>query len=251
MTEKNGDLKDKIAIITGASGDIGSAVAVDFAMHGAGGIVIADIDKEKASKVIDLIENNPSCRCIFVNTDIGKVHDIENLFETAIRKFKALDILVNCAGICNTLSIDEVNPEQWDRLMSINLKGTYLCCREALRIMQKQKSGKIVNVSSISGRIGGFVTGIDYVTSKGAIIALTMSLAKIAGPYNINVNAVAPGFIDTGMTKDFTHFNPETVPLRRVGNPEDVASVITFLASERSSYITGATIDINGGVFMS
>jgi 3-oxoacyl-[acyl-carrier protein] reductase len=116
--------------------------------------------------------------------------------------------------------------------------------------MKKQQSGKIVNISSISGRVGGIATGIDYATSKGGIIALTMSFAKAAGPYDINVNAVAPGFIDTEMTRDFTHFNPETVPLRRSGKPEDVADVITFLASDKSRYITGVTIDVNGGMFM-
>ena len=134
--------------------------------------------------------------------------------------------------------------------MSINLRGTYLCCREAYRIMKKQGSGKIVNVSSVSGRIGGIATGVDYATSKGAIVALTMSFAKAAGPYGVNVNAVAPGFIDTEMTKDFTHFNPEAVPLRRPGKPDDVADVITFLASDKSRYITGVTLDINGGQYM-
>ncbi|MBN1298255.1 MAG: SDR family oxidoreductase [Actinobacteria bacterium] len=251
MMEENKDLKNRIAIITGASGGIGSAAAVDFAKNGASGIIIADIDKEKALNVISNIENSFSCKCIFVHTNIGNVQDIENLFETAVAEFKTLDILVNCAGVTNTFSIDEVNPQQWDKLMSINLRGTYLCCREAFKIMRANNYGKIINISSISGRIGGYVTGIDYVTSKGGIIAMTMSLAKIAGPFNINVNAVAPGFIDTEMTKDFTHFNPETVPLRRIGKPQDVASVITFLASEKSSYITGATIDINGGTFMS
>ncbi|MBM3705527.1 MAG: SDR family oxidoreductase [Actinobacteria bacterium] len=251
MMKENDDLKNKVAIITGASGGIGSATAFDFARNGASGIIIADIDKEKALKVISSIEKSSSCKCIFVNTNIGKVPDIRNLFEIATAEFKKLDILVNCAGICDTFSIDEVNEEQWDRLMAINLRGTYLCCREAFKIMQKQKYGKIINISSISGRIGGLVTGIDYVTSKGAIIAMTMSLAKIAGLFNINVNAVAPGFIDTEMTKNYTHFNAETVPLRRIGKPQDVATVITFLASEKSSYITGSTIDVNGGVFMS
>ncbi|HEX7561458.1 MAG TPA: SDR family oxidoreductase, partial [Candidatus Humimicrobiaceae bacterium] len=105
-------------------------------------------------------------------------------------------------------------------------------------------------ISSVSGRVGGFTTGIDYATSKGAIITMTMSFAKVAGPFGINVNAVAPGFIDTEMTKAFTYFNPETIPLRRAGKPEDVADVITFLASDKSRYITGVTLDVNGGQYM-
>ncbi len=116
--------------------------------------------------------------------------------------------------------------------------------------MKKQKSGAIISVSSISGRIGGIATGVDYCTSKGGMIAMTKTFAKAAGPDNIRVNAVAPGFINTDMAKQFSHFKPETVPLRRIGEPEDVADVILFLASRRSRYITGCTLDITGGVFM-
>ena len=244
------ELKDKYAIITGASGDIGAATAFAFAREGASGIIIADIDRKRAETVVNEIVGETGIKCEFVETNIGKSEDIKKLFKTCIDYFARLDILVNCAGICNTLQIEEIDELQWDRLMSINLRGTYLCCREAFSIMKKQQSGKIVNISSISGRVGGIATGIDYATSKGGIIALTMSFAKAAGPYDINVNAVAPGFIDTEMTRDFTHFNPETVPLRRSGKPEDVADVITFLASDKSRYITGVTIDVNGGMFM-
>jgi len=244
------ELKDKYAIITGASSGIGAATVFAFAREGASGIIIADVDRKRAENVVNKIAGETGIRCEFVETNIGKSEDIKKLFKTCIDYFARLDILVNCAGICNTFQIEEIDELQWDRLMSINLRGTYLCCREAFSIMKKQQSGKIVNVSSISGRVGGIATGIDYATSKGGIIALTMSFAKAAGPYDINVNAVAPGFIDTEMTRDFTHFNPEAVPLRRSGKPEDVADVITFLASDKSRYITGVTIDVNGGMFM-
>ena len=244
------ELKDKYAIITGASGGIGAATALAFVREGASGIIIADVDRKRAESVVNKIVGETGIKCEFVETNIGKSEDIKKLLTTCIDYFRRLDILVNCAGICNTLQIEEIDELQWDRLMSINLRGTYLCCREAFSIMKKQQNGKIVNISSISGRVGGIATGIDYATSKGGIIALTMSFAKAAGPYDINVNAVAPGFIDTEMTRDFTHFNPETVPLRRSGKPEDVADVITFLASDKSRYITGVTIDVNGGMFM-
>jgi NAD(P)-dependent dehydrogenase (short-subunit alcohol dehydrogenase family) len=244
------ELKDKYAIVTGASGGIGAATALAFAREGAGGIIIADIDQKHAESTAAAITGETGVRCEFVETNIGKNEDIEKLFRKCIDYFGRLDILVNCAGVCNTFSIEEIDERQWDRLMSINLRGTYLCCREAYMIMKNQGSGKIVNVSSISGRIGGIATGVDYATSKGAIVALTMSFAKTAGPYGVNVNAVAPGFIDTEMTRTFTHFNPETIPLRRAGKPEDVADVITFLASDKSRYITGVTLDINGGHYM-
>ena len=244
------ELKDKYAIITGASGGIGAATAFAFAREGASGIIIADVDRKRAESVVNEIVGETGIKCEFVETNIGNSEDIKKLLTTCIDYFGRLDILVNCAGICNTFQIEEIDELQWDRLMSINLRGTYLCCREAFSIMKKQQSGKIVNISSISGRVGGIATGIDYATSKGGIITLTMSFAKAAGPYDINVNAVAPGFIDTEMTRDFTHFNPETVPLRRSGKPEDVADVITFLASDKSRYITGVTIDVNGGTYM-
>ncbi|MCL4417294.1 MAG: SDR family oxidoreductase [Actinobacteria bacterium] len=244
------ELKDKYAVITGASGGIGAATAVAFAMEGARGIIITDVDREGAEKVVNKIISEIGTRCEFIEANIGESKDIKKLFKTCIDYFGRLDILVNCAGICNNFKIEEIDESQWDKLMSINLRGTYLCCRGAFEIMKKQQSGKIINVSSISGRIGGIATGIDYATSKGGIITLTMSFAKAAGPYGINVNAVAPGFIDTEMTRDFTHFDSEIVPLRRSGKPEDVADVITFLAGNKSRYITGVTIDVNGGMFM-
>ena len=244
------ELKDKYAIITGASGDIGAATALAFAREGAGGIIIADIDRKRAEGAAGAITGETGVRCEFVETNIGNTEDIKKLFKKSLDYFGRLDILVNCAGICDTFQIEEIDEKQWDKLMSINLRGTYLCCREAYEIMKKQGSGKIVNISSVSGRVGGFTTGIDYATSKGAIITMTMSFAKVAGPFGINVNAVAPGFIDTEMTKAFTYFNPETIPLRRAGKPEDVADVITFLASDKSRYITGVTLDVNGGQYM-
>lgn len=244
------EMLEKIAIVTGAAGGIGAATAINFAHEGAAGVVIADLDFEKAKSTINNINNKSNCKCEFIKTNIGKKDDIENLFNKTLNLFSRLDVLVNCAGITNKLTIEEINQSQWDHVLSINLTGTYLCSREAFKIMKKQRSGKIVNVSSISGRIGGIAAGIDYCTSKGGIIALIKSMAKIAGPYNININAIAPGLINTEMAKIFSHFDPESVLLKRLGQPEDVAYLITFLSSEKSSYITGITIDINGGLFM-
>jgi len=244
------ELTNKFAIITGGTGGIGAATAITFAKEGAKGIIVAALDVKKSVAVIEKIKNTADCNCIFVKTDISNYKEIKNLFEIVLKTFNTLDILVNCAGICTVESLEDIGEKEWDKVMNINLRGTYLCSKEAIKIMKAKKYGKIVNVSSISGRIGGIVTGINYITSKGGIISLTMSLAKVCGPYNINVNCVAPGFIYTEMTKNFKHFNVETVPLRRIGTPEDVSDVIMFLASERSKYITGATIDVNGGVFM-
>ncbi len=245
------ELRGKVAIITGAAGGIGAATAIAIAGEGAAGVVIADVNDDSALALVERISGKSSCKCRFVKTDVGNPRDIEELFRRTLADFSHLDVLVNCAGICPVAPPEEITVEQWDRVLSINLRGTFLCSREALGIMKRQRSGAIVNVSSISGRTGGIAAGLDYSASKGAIIALTMSLAKAGGPYGVHVNAVAPGFIRTEMTKDFTHFDPNTVPLRRIGEPDDVADVIVFLASRRARYITGETIDVNGGVYMS
>jgi Dehydrogenases with different specificities (related to short-chain alcohol dehydrogenases) len=244
------ELAGKYAVITGAAGGIGFAVAKIFALEGATGIIMADMNIGRTEEMCEKIQIDSACKCVAIKTDVSSYNDIKNLFSEALKLFGTVDILVNCAGICPVGSIEEIGVTEWDKVMNINLRGSYLCSRDALAIMKEKRYGKIINLSSISGRIGGIATGINYATSKGGILTLTMSLAKAAGPYNINVNGVAPGFIDTEMTKNFTHFKAETVPLGRIGEPEDVADVILFLASERSKYVTGVTIDVNGGVFM-
>ena len=244
------EMRDKVVMITGAAGGIGAATACAIAREGAKGLVIADVNECSGLALVEKISRETSCTCRFVKTDIGNPAEIEDLFRKTLGDFSRLDVLVNCAGVCPVLPPEDITIGGWDRVMAINLRGTFLCCRNALGIMKSQRSGAIVNVSSISGRIGGIATGVDYAASKGAIIALTMSLAKAGGPFGINVNAVAPGFIRTEMTKDFTHFDPATVPLRRIGEPDDVADVIVFLAGRKSRYITGETIDVNGGVYM-
>lgn len=247
------ELKDKVAIITGGSGDIGAAAVLKFVDEGARSIIIADLDIDKALKISSKIQSKSSCSCIAVKTDVSNYEDIKKLFKTTIDAFGTLDILVNCAGICPIASLEEIGEKQWDEVMNINLKSTYLCSREAVAIMKENKSGKIINISSIAGRMGGIVTAISYATSKGAIITLTKSLAKICGPYNINVNCLAPGTIDTEMTKDWDKSWKEKIlkdiPLGRLGTPDDVANAIVFLASEKSSFMTGAIIDLNGGIY--
>jgi 3-oxoacyl-[acyl-carrier protein] reductase len=244
------ELKGKVAIVTGSAGGIGEATAFAVAREDAEAVIIADLNVDRGNEVAEKIRKETGAKCEFIKTDISDSEEIRSLFKKIFDRFGRIDILINCAGICDTLPIEEIDEKQWDKMLSINLRGTYLCCREALILMKKMKYGKIVNVTSISGQIGGIATGIDYCTSKGGIITLTMSLAKIGGPYNITVNAVSPGFIDTEMTREFTHFDPETVPLRRIGRPDEVADVIIFLASDKSRYVTGTIINVNGGVFM-
>ncbi len=245
------ELTGKVAVVTGAGGGIGAAAARAFAREGAAVVVIADMDERAAREAAASMREGTSCRFEVVQTDVSDPDSIARLFQRTTDLFGRLDALVNCAGICTQSSLDETSVAQWDRVMAVNLRGTFLCSREALRIMRQRRSGTIVNVSSISGRIGGIATGMDYCASKGAIITLTMSLAKAAAPHGIIVNAVAPGFVNTGMTKGFTHFDPKSVPLGRIGEPEDVADVIVFLSSAGARYITGEIVNVNGGVYMS
>ena len=247
------ELKNKVAIVTGGAGDIGASTVYKFAEESASSIIIADLDIKKAENICTEVKSRYICNCISLKTDVTNYKDIKKLFEITLKSFGTLDILVNCTGICPIATLEEIGEKQWGKVMDINLKSTYLCSREAIAIMKEKRSGKIINISSIAGRMGGIITGIHYATSKGAIITLTKSLAKICGPYNINVNCIAPGIIISEMTKGWDESWKDDIlkgiPLGRIGIPDDVANTIVFLASEKSNYMTGAIIDLNGGAF--
>jgi 3-oxoacyl-[acyl-carrier protein] reductase len=244
------EIMGKTALITGAAGGIGAATARLFAREGALLLILSDVNKQALEDLAEEIQSGSSCKCYPFTTDLSDETNIRELFEYAREECGGLDILVNCAGICHVLPLEQITTASWDRTMEINLRGLFLCCQKAMGLMTGKNSGSIVNLTSISGQIGGIATGVDYVVSKGGILAMTKALAKIGGPDGITVNNVSPGFIDTPMTKSFTHFDPAVVPLRRIGQPEEVADVILFLSSSRSRYITGDTVNVNGGVFM-
>jgi len=164
-----------------------------------------------------------------------------------LKKFSTIDILINNAGICYLRPFDEISENEWDKVMAINLKGTFLCCQAVLPIMKEKNRGCIINLTSLAAKTGGILVGAHYSASKAGVTSLTKSLAKYAAKYGINVNAVSPGFIDTEMTKDF-NYDVNTVPLGRLGTPTDVAKVVRFLTSEDAKYITGEIIDVDGGV---
>lgn len=244
-----GLLDGKFAVITGAARSIGASTALSFATHGAKGIVIVDIDIDTANDTAGKISNKTGCKCIAVKANVADEADVLNVFHEVSSKFGAIDIMVNNAGLCKIVSIDEITMRDWDRTMDINLKGTFLFSREALKMMRSQNYGRIINIASQAGKIGGLIAGPDYSASKAGILCLTKTFAKAAAPFNISVNSVAPGLIGTEMTRDFG-YDASTVPLGRIGTPEEVADVILFLASEMSRYITGACIDVNGGMSM-
>jgi NAD(P)-dependent dehydrogenase (short-subunit alcohol dehydrogenase family) len=242
------ELLGKTAVITGGGNGIGEAVCRLFADEGARMIVVGDINEQKGEALAAQISQT-GCSCRFVKTDVSDSAQIKRLFDAAKSHCGRLDILVNCAGVCHVTPLKDAAGEDWDMQININQKGTFLCCREALRMMEPNRYGKIVNVSSISGRVGGIRTSAGYVASKGAVISLTRSLAKNAAAHNINVNCVAPGVIDTDMTRS-QEYHPNEIPMGRKGTAKEVAEVVAFLASDRASYLAGTTIDINGGSYM-
>jgi NAD(P)-dependent dehydrogenase (short-subunit alcohol dehydrogenase family) len=245
-------LKNKIAIITGGAQGIGKSVALSFAKEGAS-IAICDINEKEGKNVIKAIKRKKR-DAIFIKCDVSNEEDVNNAVKSTLEYFKKIDILVNNAGVMNTNPIEKLNLEDWDKTMAVNLRGTFLFSKAVLPFMKKRKYGKIINISSLAGRTGGIMVGVDYSASKGGILAFTKALARELAPYNINVNAICPGTTKTEMIKKFSPRQIQElrnkIPLGRLGEPEDVALCALFLASDESNYITGATIDVNGGLLM-
>ena len=241
-------LKDKVAIVTGGAKGIGASCAVTFAKNGAK-VIIVDLDEKNAEETLGIINKHTSG--MFLKVDVSSEDQIKSAFKRIGEEFGRLDILMNVAGICSTKTIFIETVGGWDKMMDINLKGAFLFMRQAFLIMQKQKYGKVINISSISGQLGGIRTSPAYAASKAGILSLTKSFAKLGALDNITVNAIAPGIIDTDMTRapDF-NYSVDEVPMKRVGNPSEVAETALFLASDMSSYITGQCINVNGGMYM-
>lgn len=243
------NLENKVAIVTGGNQGIGYATAVSLAAAGANVVIMArnaKINREAVNNINKLYPGKASGE----EMDVTSKESVKAAFARVYQKFEHFDILVNNAGICNlSQPFEDIDEDKWDQVMDVNLKGILYCVKAVIPVLKKQNSGSIINVASLAGEVGGIATSADYVASKAAVIGLTKSLARYLGQYNVNVNAVAPGFIATEMTKEMS-IPVNAIPMRRVGRPEDVADGITFLASERASYITGITLDINGGVFM-
>ena len=247
------DLKGKVAIITGARRGMGRTHALTLAKAGAK-VVVADISLEDCQKVVDEIKKAKG-EAMAVKCDVTKKEDIDNMVKAAVGKWGKVDILVNNAGICQFKPFLELTEEEWNRTININLRGYFLCAQACAKEMAKQKSGVIVNVASVAmGQVGiGFQNLAHYCASKGGIVAMTEALALELAPYNIRVNAISPGMIETPMI-DPIKSDPKVmaatlaqVPMHRVGKPEEVSNLVLFLASDESSYVTGSTVVIDGG----
>ncbi len=246
-------LKDKVAIVTGARRGMGRTHILALAKEGAK-VVVSDISLEGCEKVVDEVKNLGG-QAIAVKCDVTKKQEIEEMVKETLDKFGKIDILVNNAGIAEFKAFLEMTEEEWDKTLDINLKGYFLCAQACAKEMVKQKSGAIVNIASVAmGQVGiGFPNIAHYCASKGGIVGMTEALAVELAPYNIRVNAIAPGMIETSMI-DSIKQDPKgmeamlaRVPMHRVGKPEEVSELVLFLASDKSSYITGSVVVIDGG----
>ncbi|OAT89055.1 3-oxoacyl-[acyl-carrier-protein] reductase [Candidatus Arthromitus sp. SFB-turkey] len=245
-------LKDKVAIVTGASKGIGRAIAINFAKEGAKVVLNYRSDDNGAQEVLKEIENSGGVAFLHKG-DVSDFSVAEDLIKFCIEKFSRIDILVNNAGITRDTLLLRMKEEDFDSVINVNLKGSFNCVKHASSFMIKQKYGKILNISSVIGLIGN-IGQINYAASKAGIIGMTKSLAKELGSRGINVNAIAPGFIETDMTSVLEDKTKETImshiPLKRMGSVEDVSNLAVFLASDLASYITGQVITVDGGMVM-
>ncbi len=245
-------LQDRVAIITGAARGIGKAIALTFVREGAK-VALVDIDGKQLEALRNEIEKRKG-ESIVIPCDITKSSEVQAMVNEVKKAFGRIDILVNNAGIIRRGTIETVTEEDWDRVIEVNLKGTFNCCKAAFETMKLQKYGKIVSISSIAGKLGDITSAPGYGPSKAGIDALTKTLAMQLAPYGINVNAVSPHAIETEMSGQWSEEKRRriisAIPLGRLGKPEDVAEAVLFLASEGAAFITGEILDVNGGALM-
>jgi len=244
-------LAGKVALVTGAAQGIGKAVALLLARNGAE-IIVSDINLEKAEETAKEVQALGR-KALAIKVDVAKLDDVEKMVGAILARFGQVDILVNNAGIARDKLILRMTEEDWDAVLNINLKGTFNCTKAVVRHMSKQRSGKIVNIASVVGEMGNAGQG-NYAASKAGVIGFTKTIAREFAQRGINVNAIAPGYIETPMTDALPDKAKEElkrlIPMDRLGKPEDVAEAVLFLVSESANYITGQVLNVNGGIYM-
>jgi len=244
--------QEQVAVITGAARGIGRAIALAFVGEGAK-VALVDINSELLERLREEIVHQGG-EALSVPCDISKSSDVKEMVNQVLNTFGRIDVLVNNAGIIRRGTIETVTEEEWDRVIAINLKGTFNCCKAVVEPMKRQGGGKIVNVSSISGKMGDITSAPGYGPSKAGGDALMKTLARQLAPYGIRANSVAPHAIETEMSAQWSEERRReiiaAIPLGRLGRPEDVAQAVLFLASDAASFITGEILDVNGGALM-
>ncbi|MGM0851582.1 MAG: 3-oxoacyl-[acyl-carrier-protein] reductase [Bacillota bacterium] len=246
------NLEGKVALVTGASRGIGREIALELARKGCNVAVNYSGSEAKANEVVDEIKGLGR-EAIAVQCNVSDSDAVQAMVKETIGEFGSVDILVNNAGITKDNLLMRMKEAEWDDVININLKGVFLCTKAVTRQMMKQRSGRIINISSIVG-VSGNPGQANYVAAKSGVIGLTKTTAKELAPRGITVNAIAPGFISTDMTdqlpEDVRNEMLKQIPLSRFGDPQDIAKVVTFVASESASYMTGQTLHIDGGMVM-
>lgn len=243
-------LENKVALVTGAGRGIGKAIALDLAAAGAD-IVFTNRNKELANATQADIEALGR-QCLAMQADVGDPDQVDDLVKQGLERFSTIDILVNNAGVTRDTLFMRMSREDWRDVMSVNLDGMFYVTRAVIRTMVRQRRGRIINLTSVIGFTGN-PGQVNYASSKSAVIGFTKSIAKELGGRNITCNAVAPGFIDTDMTRELNEEQKkvilEQIPLGRIGSAEEIAGVVRFLAGDNASYISGTVIHVNGGMF--
>jgi len=244
-------LENKITVITGAARGIGRAIAERF-LEKKAEVIITDINEDMCKDAQKYFEEK-GFKCDYAVFNVANYEDTEKAFKEIIEKYGKIDVLVNNAGITKDKLFMRMNPSDWQAVIDVNLTGVFNCCKAAYKPMLKNKSGRIINISSVVGLMGN-AGQVNYSASKAGLLGLTKSLAKEFGSRNITVNAIAPGFIQTEMThvlsEDVIKNFMNIIPLNRAGNPEDVANAVLFLASDLADYITGQVLNVDGGMVM-
>jgi len=245
-------LSGKVALITGGAGAIGRASAHALAAEGAV-IAVADRNQDAVDALVGDLRAAGSMAVGFV-VDVTEEPEVTGLFAHVLETCGRLDVLVNCIGIFQAMPFAELSLADWRRVLDVNLTGMFLCCQAAVRIMRPQRSGHIVNLGSLAGQVGGLVAGSNYSVSKAGVNCLTKDIARTLGNSGVTVNTINPGPVESPMVEAFPPGQREIqlakIPLGRLGQPEDIANAVVFLASDAASYIHGAHLDINGGLHM-
>ena len=244
----SGRLEGKVVLVTGATGGLGIVCSRLFAAEGAR-VALSDLDPQVLERA-----QNETGGSLAVVADVTIEADASMLVARTIEELGGLDGLVAGAGLYQGTPVDEIETDEWDRIQSVNVRGTFLTARAALREMIPRKKGTVVTLGSIAGQLGGVQSGTGYATSKAAVIGMTKALARYAGPHGVRVNCVNPGFIESGMglgmSPDDRNRTIAATPLGRPGTAEEVAEAIAWLVSDASSFVTGAQLDVNGGLLM-